>query len=96
MRSHTSSNASATSDRSHSIFSPAFSSPRRTGTISSAVFNLTTTMVGGGVLSLPYAFSKAGVITGFLLLLLFGVVADFTVYSLVRAATVRSKRPNLT
>jgi len=95
MRSPTSSNASEPSghsDRSHSIFSPAFSSPRRTGTISSAVFNLTTTMVGGGVLSLPYAFSKSGVITGFLLLLLFGIVADFTVYSLVSCSR-RSGQP---
>ena len=74
---------SSTSSRAPSIFSPPFTSPTRTGTISSAVFNLTTTMVGGGVLSLPYAMSKSGLVTGFALLLLFGCVADFTVYSLV-------------
>ncbi|GMI16442.1 hypothetical protein TrLO_g9262 [Triparma laevis f. longispina] len=80
MRSATS---SMSSGRSDSLFSTPFNSASRTGTISSAVFNLTTTMVGGGVLSLPYAFSKSGLLTGYLLLLLFACVSDFTVYSLV-------------
>jgi amino acid permease len=40
-------------------------------------------MVGGGVLSLPYAFDQAGILVAFLFLFIIGVCADFTVYSLV-------------
>jgi|TARA_B110000971_G_C19902918_1_gene450825 amino acid permease len=35
-------------------------------------------MVGGGVLSLPYAFYKAGIVAGLIILLITAVSADFT------------------
>jgi len=82
-RAPTKSGSSSTSARTTELFSPPYNSPSRTGSISSAVFNLTTTMVGGGVLSLPYAFDQAGIIVAFVFLLLIGICADFTVYSLV-------------
>ena len=49
----------------------------------SAVFNLISTMVGGGVLSLPYAFSNSGIVAGVLILMVVGGSADFSVYALV-------------
>ena len=42
------------------ILVPEFNSPRRTSTVVVAAFNLTATIMGGGVLSIPYAFSKSG------------------------------------
>jgi len=59
----------------------------RTGTISSACFNLLSTMVGGGSLSLPLAFHRAG--NGFLApLMLFAtaLVTEFAFRVLVASA----------
>jgi len=91
MRKHTSSGSSIGSQRSTEYFSPSFHSRDRVGTISSAVFNLVSTMVGGGSLSLPYAFSQAGLLVGFLILITVSISADFTVYALV-ACSRRSAR----
>ena len=38
------------------MLTPHFDSPTRVGTIGSAVFNLVNTILGGGILSVPYAF----------------------------------------
>lgn len=54
------------------------SSSDRQGTISSACFNMWSTMVGGGSLSLPLAFAKTGnVFLGPLLLLLTALVTHY-------------------
>jgi len=59
----------------------------RTGTISSARFNLLSTMVGGGCLSLPMAFQQSGnALIGPLMLLVTGVITDFCFKSLVASA----------
>ena len=42
------------------ILVPDFDSSRRKSNLIVAVFNLTATIVGGGVLSLPLAFAKVG------------------------------------
>jgi len=59
---------------------------RRTGTISSARFNILSTMVGGGSLSLPLAYQQAG--PGLLAPLLsigIAIVVDKTVHFLLQA-----------
>ncbi len=49
---------------------PPFNSVTRRSTRLIAVFNLLSTIVGGGTLSLPYAFSKCGYIGGTSLVIL--------------------------
>lgn len=64
----------------------------RIGTTSSARFNILSTMVGGGSLSLPLAFSKSGnALMGPLLLLVTAVVTEFCFRVLVRSS--RSLHP---
>eukprot|EP00300_Choanocystis_sp_HF-7_P024639 c26144_g1_i1.p1 GENE.c26144_g1_i1~~c26144_g1_i1.p1 ORF type:complete len:480 (-),score=101.72 c26144_g1_i1:81-1520(-) len=55
----------------------------RNTTISSAVFNLVSTIIGGGVLSLPYAIHRSGVVLGLTMLVLAGVTCDWSVYILI-------------
>jgi amino acid permease len=59
----------------------------RVGSISSARFNILSTMVGGGCLSLPLAFQQSGnALVGPLLLLVIGLITDFCFRLLVASA----------
>jgi amino acid permease len=61
--------------------------PVRIGSIASARFNILSTMVGGGCLSLPLAFQQSGnSLMGPLLLVLTGIVTDFCFRLLVASA----------
>ena len=65
--------------------------PRRQGSISSARFNILSTMVGGGCLSLPLAFQQSGNgLVGPLLLILVGCLSDFCFRLLVASGEVLS------
>ena len=65
---------------------PAFSNDRR-GTISSARFNLLSTMVGGGSLSLPLAFQKSGnLLLAPILLITIALLSDFCFRVLIACA----------
>jgi|EP00945_MAST-04E_sp_MAST-4E-sp1_P008755 amino acid permease len=55
----------------------------RTASLKTSVFNLVSTVVGGGVLSLPFTFSVMGIIFGPLALLLSAVMSDFSIYLLL-------------
>eukprot|EP00941_MAST-03F_sp_MAST-3F-sp1_P003975 g3975.t1 len=66
--------------------SPGWYHPNRRMNRPAAVFSLVSTIVGGGVLSLPFAFSKAGLVLGPLLLLFCGVISDFSIVLLVLCA----------
>ena len=57
-----------------------FESPDRTATTATAVFNLVSTIVGGGVLSLPFAISVQGVFGGLIALLLSAIASDFSIH----------------
>mmetsp|Transcript_52724 Transcript_52724/g.127801 ORF Transcript_52724/g.127801 Transcript_52724/m.127801 type:complete len:669 (-) Transcript_52724:195-2201(-) len=60
---------------------------RRNGTISSARFNILSTMVGGGCLSLPLAFQQSGnAFVGPITLIVTGLVTDFCFRLLVASA----------
>eukprot|EP01084_Bolivina_argentea_P200163 342317_1 len=50
------------------------------------IFNLISTMIGGGVLSLPYAISRSGLIFGFLMLTLSAMTSVFSFDILVSSA----------
>jgi len=68
----------------------------REGTIASARFNILSTMVGGGCLSLPLAFQQSGnSLLGPLLLLLTALITDFC-FRLLVASAVHLKRPHST
>lgn len=59
----------------------------REGTISSARFNILSTMVGGGSLSLPFAFQKAGnALLGPLLIIIVASFSDFCFRLLIASA----------
>mmetsp|Transcript_48428 Transcript_48428/g.94654 ORF Transcript_48428/g.94654 Transcript_48428/m.94654 type:complete len:508 (+) Transcript_48428:262-1785(+) len=69
--------------RTISLFEPSFDSRERNGSVFSAVFNLLSSMVGGGTLSLPYAFYKTGLVTGIIIMIIMALAADFSVYALI-------------
>lgn len=61
------------------------SSLRRASFIS-AIFNLIATIVGGGVLSMPLAFAKTGIVLGTILMICAGIITDLSLYLLVCCA----------
>jgi len=64
----------------------------RTGTISSARFNILCTMVGGGCLSLPFGFQKSGnALLGPILLIVTAMITEFCFRIIV--ATIRKLSP---
>ena len=67
------------------IHPPVGSSSRRSTLLSSS-FNLVATVIGGGVLSLPYAFATCGLATGVGFTVLAAVMADFSLYILCSCA----------
>eukprot|EP00752_Nemacystus_decipiens_P016510 g14758.t1 len=68
-------------DREH--FTPHFFSEKRQGSVTGAVATLLGVLLGGGVLSLPFALRRSGIIFGAILLVLTAVATDFTVFTLV-------------
>ncbi|MGK3762368.1 MAG: amino acid permease [Bacillariaceae sp.] len=68
----------------------------RIGSISSARFNILSTMVGGGCLSLPMAFQQSGnALCGPIMLLITGFITDFCFRSLV-ATAIHIQKPHST
>lgn len=66
---------------------------RRQGTISSARFNLLSSMVGGGSLSLPLAFRQTGnMFMAPLLLIITSIVAQQSIYFLIKAGIYSTER----
>ena len=65
------------------IVSPPHSSTKRKASILACVLSLVSTMIGGGVLSLPFAFSKLGIIFGISLLFLSAIASDYSVCLLI-------------
>ncbi len=70
------------------ILIPEFESAKRESSIVVAIFNLSATIVGGGVLSLPLAFSKCGVILGTLLMIIAAIVTERSLYLLCLCARI--------
>lgn len=64
-------------------FSPAWAAASRQGTVLSSIFSLVSTIMGGGVLSLPYAFREAGLVWGVVLLGFVALASDYSAFALV-------------
>ncbi|KAF1328395.1 Sodium-coupled neutral amino acid transporter, partial [Globisporangium splendens] len=69
--------------RSHEFFSPGPHSKERTATASSAIFNLVSTIIGGGILSLPYAFDKCGIVLAVVFMIISAAASNFSLYVIV-------------
>lgn len=65
---------------------PPFDSNERHSTSLVATFNLVATIVGGGVLSLPYAFEKCGIVLCTVLMIFAAVITDRSLYLLCLCA----------
>ena len=73
--------------KSPEVITPsAFDHERRQQSGRVAVFNLVSTMVGGGVLSLPFAISRCGLILGVIFLYGSAMASDFSFDILVSCA----------
>ena len=69
--------------------------PTRQGTITSASFNLLSSMVGGGSLSLPLAFLQAGnLFMAPVILVITNILAQRSIYLLVKAGVYSSPNSN--
>lgn len=71
---------------SHEFFSPGPHSKERTASARSAVFNLVSTIIGGGVLSLPYAFDKCGLVLAVVLMIVSATASNFSLYVIVSSS----------
>lgn len=60
--------------------------------ISSSVFNLANSIIGAGILALPFAFQLVGHIFGVILLVATVAVADFSIKLLLRCGQVAQRR----
>jgi len=67
---------------------PDFDSSKRKSAIVVATFNLCATIVGGGVLSLPLAFSKCGILLGSILMIVAALVTERSLYLLCLCARI--------
>lgn len=67
---------------------PGFESPKRQSNLVASTFNLLATIIGGGVLSLPIAFQKCGIVLGSLLMLVAAVVTERSLYLLCLCARI--------
>jgi len=68
------------------ILVPECDHPSRKSTIMVAGFNLTASIMGGGVLSIPFAFSKTGIVLGSLLMVVAAITTERSMYLLCLCA----------
>ncbi|KAJ3163078.1 hypothetical protein HDU86_002247 [Geranomyces michiganensis] len=64
---------------------------RNASTVWDATFNFTNSIVGAGIIGLPYSFYKAGFVAGVTLLFALTYVVDWTVNLLIRDAKMAGK-----
>lgn len=57
------------------------------GSISGAVFNISTTMVGAGIMSIPATMKVLGIIPGFVVIVLVALITDVTVEFMLRCTS---------
>ncbi|EEY57742.1 sodium-coupled neutral amino acid transporter, putative [Phytophthora infestans T30-4] len=68
---------------SHEFFSPGPHATTRTATAPSAIFNLVSTIIGGGILSLPFAFDKCGLVVALIFMVIAASASTFSLYVIV-------------
>lgn len=64
------------------IFLPPFDSEKRCSSVVVSIFNLVATIVGGGVLSMPLAFEKCGIVLATFLMVFSALATDRSLYLL--------------
>ena len=64
------------------LMNPPSNSPLRKTSFVAGTFNLVATIVGGGVLSLPLAFAKVGVVVATGMMVFSAIITDFSLYLL--------------
>ena len=64
------------------LLNPPSDSPLRKTSLFFGTFNLVATIVGGGVLSLPLAFAKVGIVLATAMMIFSAVITDFSLYIL--------------
>lgn len=64
--------------------SPETQCPSGGASVSGAVFNVSTSMIGAGIMSIPATFKVLGVIPGFILILIVALSVEITVEFLLR------------
>ncbi|CAM9738204.1 unnamed protein product, partial [Choristocarpus tenellus] len=71
--------------RSTSIehFRPDFFSAHRQGSVTSSLVTLLGTVLGGGVLSIPFALRRSGLVLGIFVLIITAIATDFSVFTLI-------------
>ncbi|KAM6978207.1 putative sodium-coupled neutral amino acid transporter 11 [Tautogolabrus adspersus] len=57
-------------------------------TMMSASFNLINSIIGSGIIGLPYALNQAGLPLGLLLLILVGFITDYTIILLIKGGSI--------
>ncbi|CAJ2653491.1 unnamed protein product [Trifolium pratense] len=70
--------------QNHSVLPKQEDSIPQNGTISGAVFNISTTMVGAGIMSIPATMKVLGIIPGLIVILSVAVITDLTVEFMLR------------
>ena len=65
---------------------PAPRDESRTAEIFPSALVLLSTMIGGGLLTLPFAFAQVGIAGGLILLIVSGIAAGFSLYILIASA----------
>ena len=65
----------------------------RSASMASSIVNLLSTIIGAGILGLPYAFAHTGVVLGLLSLSLFGLFAWIGLHLLALCATMCPTQP---
>jgi len=76
----------ATSIAEVTFLVPSSNSSLRSATVMAATFNMTATIVGGGVLSIPLSCARAGILPFTLLMIVSAIATDFSLYLLVSCA----------
>jgi amino acid permease len=72
--------------RSREFLNPAHDSSLRRSSPDIALINLVATVCGGGVLSLPYAFRRAGILVTLALLIISAIMTNFSLFLLCACA----------
>ena len=68
------------------LLSPHYACESRQASVSSAVFTLVSTIMGGAVLSLPWAIAQTGLVAGLASILFWALAADLSIYVLLMCA----------
>ncbi|KAL9253529.1 Amino acid transporter AVT6C-like protein [Drosera capensis] len=77
---------------SQELANPLLHPERRTASVSGAVFNVSTSTIGAGIMSIPATFKVLGVVPAFSLIVIVAVLVDVSAEFLVRFADVGDSR----